>query len=245
VNDHDRFLGHLSSDALDDADRAHATGCRECRALLPVETAAVPSPTLDAIHARALEALRATPLRPWRREAALLAGLNAVVAVAATLLLGSARWHASDDRARMAATGALLFGTLTLGEMAALDPRRRHSVLFLALAFLLPVGLLLSGHGWTSPLTVAGAMPCAITIALTALVPLVATLFVLRRMAFDGRRAAALALAAGATGLFGLHWHCLDGSALHLLGFHALPWLSLAVLVVALRRLLPTESHVP
>ncbi len=31
-------------------------------------------------------------------------------------------------------------------------------------------------------------------------------------MAFDGRRTAALALASGATGLFGLHWHCMDGT---------------------------------
>ena len=52
-------------------------------------------------------------------------------------------------------------------------------------------------------------------------------------------------LASGATGLFALHWHCMDGTALHLIGFHALPWLSLAAVAVALRRLLPTQSHVP
>ena len=89
------------------------------------------------------------------------------------------------------------------------------------------------------------AWPCALNVALISLLPLAATLLLLRQMAFDGRRAAAVALASGATGLFALHWHCMDGAAVHLLAFHALPWLSLAAVAVALRKLLPTRSHVP
>lgn len=245
MNAHDRCLAHLSADALDEADRSHATGCPECRPLLPGVGEVAAAPALGPIHARALEAMRTSPVRPWWRDAALLAGLNAVVAVAATLLLGGARWGASGDRGRLALVGVLLFGTLTLGGMAALAPRRRHSPFFLLLAFLLPLGLVLSGHGLVCPQSVSQALPCAITVALTALLPLAAALLVLRRMAFDGRRAAALALASGATGLFALHWHCVDGTAFHLVAFHALPWLSLAAVVVALRRLLPTDSHVP
>lgn len=246
MNLHQRFLAHLSADTLDDADRSHAAGCRECKPLLPGDGAVTPAPALETIHARALEAMRTSPVRPWRRDAVLLAGLNAGVALAAMAVLGGARWRASDaDRGRLALVGLLLFGTLTLGEMAALAPRRRHSPFFLLLAFLLPLGLILCGHGLMSPQSVSEALPCAITVALTALLPLAATLLILRRMAFDGPRAAALALASGATGLFALHWHCMDGAALHLVAFHALPWLSLAAVVVALRRLLSTDSHVP
>jgi len=141
--------------------------------------------------------------------------------------------------------GVLLFGTLTLGGMAALAPRRRHSLLFLTLGLLLPVGLLLAGDGLFSPLSPIEALPCALNVALIAVIPLTATLVLLRHMAFDGRRAAAVALASGATGLFALHWHCMDATAMHLIGFHVLPWLSLAAVAVALRRLLPTQSHVP
>ena len=246
MNAHQRFVDHLSADALDEADRSHAAGCPECRPLLPDPRESTAPPSLEAIHARSLEALRTTSVRPWRRDAWLLAGLNAAVAVGATAVLGGARWRASTDaRPRLALVGVLLFGTLTLGGMAALAPRRRHSLLFLVLALLLPLGLMFAGQGLMSPLSAMQALPCALNIILIALLPLAATLLLLRRMAFDGRRTAALALASGATGLFGLHWHCMDGTALHLLGFHALPWLSLAAVAVALRRLLPTQSHVP
>jgi hypothetical protein len=246
VNPHDRFLEHLSTDALDEADRSHAAGCPVCRPLLPGDGEGAPAPALDSLHQRALEALRSSPVRPWRRDAVLLAGLNACVALGATAILGAVRWNASGDaRPRLALVGVLLFATLTLGGMAALAPRRRHGWLFLLLALLLPLGLVIAGQGLASPLSVTEAFPCALNIALIALLPLATSLLLLRRMAFDGRRVAALALASGATGLFALHWHCLDGAAMHLLTFHALPWLSLAAVAVALRRLLPTQSHVP
>jgi hypothetical protein len=246
VNAHQRFVAHLATDALDEADRSHAAGCPECRPLLPGDGASTSPASLEAIHARSLEALRAAPVRPWWRDALLLAALNAVVAVSATALLGAARWRVSTDaRLRLALVGVLLFGTLTLGGMAALAPRRRHSLLFLLLAFLLPAGLLLAGHGLLSPLSAMDALPGALNVLLIGLVPVAATLLLLRHMAYDGRRAAAVALASGATGLFALHWHCIDGTALHLIGFHALPWLSLAAVAVAIRRLLPTQNHVP
>ena len=246
MSPHQRFVEHLSADALDATDRAHAAECPECRPLLPREALSTTPVSLEAIHARSVEALRSTPVRPWRRDALLLAGVNAVVAVGATAALGEARWRVSTDaRPRLLLVGALLFGTLTLGGMAALAPRRRHSLLYLVLALLLPVGLVFAGDGVMSPLSTMQALPCALNVVVIALLPLGAALLLLRRMAFDGRRAAALALASGATGLFALHWHCMDGTALHLLGFHALPWLSLAAVAVGLRRLLPTESHVP
>ena len=64
-------------------------------------------------------------------------------------------------------------------------------------------------------------------------------------MALDAARTGALRVSAAATGLFALHWHCTDGSASHLMLYHALPWLALALLAIPLRRALPTENHVP
>src|SRR5262249_58017520 len=124
--------------------------------------------------------VRRSRARPWWRDGLLLAGLTAVVAVGATAALGASRWNAATDgRPRLALVGALLFGTLTLGGMAALSPRRRHSLLFLVLAILLPLGLVFAGHGVISPLSTAQALPCALNVALISLLPLAATLFLL------------------------------------------------------------------
>ena len=93
--------------------------------------------------------------------------------------------------------------------------------------------------------TMRTALPCLVTVVLTAVIPLAVGVALLRGMALDAARTAALALSAAATGLFALHWHCTDGSASHLMAYHAFPWLALALLAIPLRRALPTESHVP
>src|SRR5262249_22800578 len=82
-NAHQRFLAHLAADTLDDADRSHAAECRGCGALLPRSEESSPPAALEPIRARALEALRTSPVRPWWQDALLLAGLNAVVALGA------------------------------------------------------------------------------------------------------------------------------------------------------------------
>jgi hypothetical protein len=82
-------------------------------------------------------------------------------------------------------------------------------------------------------------------VVLTAVVPLAVGLALLRGMALGAARTVALALSAAATGLFALHWHCTDGSGPHLMGYHVLPWLAVALLAIPLRRAQPTNSHVP
>ena len=108
-----------------------------------------------------------------------------------------------------------------------------------------PALLVVSGNGMHTRTTVQGALPCLVTVVLTAVIPLAVGLALLRGMALDAARTGALALSAAATGLFALHWHCTDGSASHLMLYHALPWLALALLAIPLRRALPTENHVP
>jgi hypothetical protein len=115
----------------------------------------------------------------------------------------------------------------------------------LALLLVVPVLLVLSGNGVHTATTMRSALPCSVTVILTAVIPLAVGLALLRGMAFDAARTAALALSAAATGLFALQWSCTDGSASHLMTYHALPWLALVCLAIPLRRALSTQSHVP
>jgi hypothetical protein len=228
VNDCDRFLGALASDELDDASRTHARGCTRCRPLLPAESPdeGASAASLEPVRARALEALRTTPLRPWTRDAARIALLQGAVAMVVAVMLGDRNWSSPmAHHLALAVVGAVLLAVVTLGSVLALAPGRRWTRWILVL---IPV-----------------VLPCLVTVVLTAVVPLAVGLALLRGMALDAPRTVALALSAGATGLFALHWHCTDGSASHLMAYHALPWVALALLAVPLRRALPTESHVP
>jgi len=244
----DRFFEALASDRLDDSAREHARGCQVCSPLLPGDRPpdSPPGPTLEAVRSRALEALRTTPLRPWARDAVRIAFLQAAVAVGVSVLLGARNWSSPLARhMALAAVGAVLLVVVTLGSVLALAPGRRGPRWMLVLIPVVPALLVLSGNGMHTATTVRSAIPCLVTVVLTAVIPLSVGLALLRGMALDGARTAALALSAAATGLFALHWHCTDGSASHLMVYHALPWVALALLAIPLRRALPTENHVP
>ena len=244
----DRFFEALASDRLDESTRAHAAGCAICRPLLPGEAPADPgsSASLEAVRGRALEALRSTPLRPWKREAARFALLQAAVALVVSGMLGARNWTSPmAHHLALALVGAVLLVAVTLGSVLALAPGRRRARWLLLLIPVVPALLIVSGNGVHTISTVQGALPCLVTVVLTAVIPLGVGLALLRGMALDAARTGALGLSAGATGLFALHWHCTDGSASHLMLYHALPWVALGLLAIPLRRALPTESHVP
>jgi len=248
MSDCDRFLEALASDQLDDAARAHAASCPICRPLLPGDTPpdAGSTASLEQGRARALEALRTTPLRPWTRDAARFALLQGAVAVVVSGMLGARNWSSPmAHHLALAVVGAILLVVVTLGSVLALAPGRRWARWMLLLIPVVPALLIVSGNGVHTATTVQSALPCLVTVVLTAVIPLAVGLALLRGMALDGARAGALGLSAGATGLFALQWHCTDGSASHLMLYHALPWLALGLLAVPLRRALPTENHVP
>jgi len=244
----DRFFEALVSDRLDDAARAHAASCPVCRPLRPGEAAPDPASaaSLAEVHGRALEALRTSPLRPWTRDAARIALLQAAVALGVTVLLGMRNWSSPmAHHLALAAVGAVLLVIATLGSVVALAPGRWSPRWMLLLIPVVPALLVFSGNGMHTRPTVQGALPCLLTVVLTAVIPLAVGLALLRGMALDAARTGALALSAAATGLFALHWHCTDGSPSHLMLYHALPWVALALLAIPLRRALPTENHVP
>jgi hypothetical protein len=248
MNDCDRFLEALASDRLDDASRSHARGCAACGPLLPEEPPdeAGSAASLESVRARALEALRTTPLRPWTRDAARIALLQGAMALGVALLLGDKNWRSPmAHHLALAVVGAALLAVVTLGSVLALAPGRRWTRWMLVLIPVVPALLVLSGNGVHTHTTMRTALPCLVTVVLTAVVPLAVGLALLRGMALDAPRTIALALSAGATGLFALQWHCTDGTVSHLMAYHALPWVALALLAVPLRRALPTESHVP
>lgn len=248
MNECDAFLDALASDRLEAAHRTHARTCPVCAPLLPEASGAV-SPaalSLDEVHRRALQALRTTPARPWARDAAMLALLQGAIALGVTVTLGTGNWNSPGaHRTALALVGAALLGTVTLGSILALAPGRRRPRALLWLVPVVPLLLVLSGNGVHTATTMGAALPCALTVVLTAVVPLAVGLALLRGMALDAARTVALALCAAATGLFALHWHCRDGSGAHLLAYHALPWVALALLAIPIRRALPTRSHVP
>jgi hypothetical protein len=245
----DTFAQHLESDSLAAADRAHAEECGLCRALLPEpysEAAGPSSDSLERVRGAVLEAARTAPGRPWWRDGALLAAVNAVTALVAAVIVGTANWDSpTAHRPGLAAVGLLLLLSLTLGAMAALDPERRRGQALLWLALLIPIALVLAGNGIAAARTFGEALPCAVVVCLSAGVPVVVGLICLRGMALDGRRAMAVGLTGAAAGLFALNLGCGDGSAHHLLGFHVLPWLLVTGLLVLIRRRLPTLSQVP
>jgi len=248
MSDCDRFLEALSSDDLDAGHRAHARTCPVCRLLLPVEGGETPTsgPALEALHLRALETLRTTPARPWTRDAGRLALLQAAVALAVATALGFSNWAwPGAHRAALVVAGAFLLALVTVGSVVALAPGRRRPRMLLLLAPIVPLLLLLSGNGVHTANTLRSEMGCLLTVLLTAVVPLAVGLALLRGMALDAPRTAALGLSAASTGLFVLEWHCTDGSGPHLLCFHALPWLAVGLLAIPLRRVVPTTSHVP
>jgi hypothetical protein len=245
----ERFAQHLESEALEAADRAHAEECRLCRALQPElsdEGHGPVSPALERIRTAALEAARRAPVRPWWRDGWLLAGVNGATALVSSAVLGSANWRSPTAHPlRLAASGFLLALSLTLGAVAALVPDRHRARALLWLAVVIPAALVLAGNGIATVQTFGVAMHCALWVCLSAVVPVITGLVLLRRMALDGRRALAVGLTGAAAGLFALNLGCSDGSVQHLLVFHTLPWLLVAGALLLVRRRLSTLSQVP
>ena len=91
----------------------------------------------------------------------------------------------------------------------------------------------------------AGLMGCMVTEVVLSVPPLILTLVLLVRSAFQPVRALAAGLSAAGVSLFVLHLHCPDGSATHLALGHVLPWLVLAGVVLLVRSKLPTRSYAP
>jgi hypothetical protein len=235
---------------------AHADGCAGCRALLEgfdaLEALPAPgaAPDLGPVRAVALEELAAHPkATPWTSEAWKLGGLYAGLVALVTLVF------AGKDLLRNTAPLGVVVGLAVLLLLAmggalrvALAPARRLGWLGVGTGAVGVVLLVvLGGSGLANPNRgfLEGCASCVRTSVLFSLLPLVAALGLLRRMAFHAIRAVAAGLAAGAVGLILVHVHCSDGSPEHLAAAHVGPWLVMGALALWVRSRLRTTQHAP
>jgi hypothetical protein len=226
---------------------AHAKRCEECgpaRAAWDAmgRSSPQPGPSLEPARAAALKELTSVPVaRRWWLDALGLSGVNVAVALTAGGLM---RWNQSQHASALGAwgIGAGLLAVSVLGAWSALRPgsrRGRLATVGLAIGVALAAGL---GGSGTGP--EAGARCAAFEVGL-ALAPLAIALWATSAFAFDATRAAVAGASAAATGLLVLHLHCPNGTAAHLGGFHVLPAVAVAAVLVLARRMVPSRSHAP
>lgn len=242
MSPHQKFVDHLAAGTLDADDASHALGCPACAALLPDGV-----PDVDGLRSSWLEAAHrelARPVRPWWALAAGLAGANALLAAAAVATLEPWNWDGSrSGHGRLLGATALLAALVTVGALLALAPRQRWLRGVLGLAALAPVGVLLTTGGVATHPFLAGAHCLWTAVSLSA-VPLAGGLFLLTRVAYSPLRALVVGLTCAGVGLLVLQLHC-DGTQVHVLAFHLLPWVALGAATVLVRRRLPTSSYAP
>ncbi|MET0403498.1 MAG: NrsF family protein [Cystobacter sp.] len=238
---------------------AHVAGCAGCRALLegfdaleslPLPEAAPRAPDLEPVRAAALDALAAQPqATPWTSDVWTLGGLYTGL-MALVMLVFSAKDLLCNTAPLGVVVGLAVLLLLSMGSAlwVAFAPGRRLGWLGVGTSAVgLAVLVVLGGSGLPNPSRgfVEGCLSCVRTGSLFSLLPLAATLGMLRHMAFQAIRAVAAGLAAGAVGLFLLHVHCPDGSPGHLAVSHVGPWLVLGALAPWVRARLRTTLHAP
>ena len=240
----------LSADASADA-LAHAKTCPECgparAAWVGMGTLAPPTPeALAAARKLALDELTEHPrARAWWVDALVLFAVNLGVA---TVALSLVSWNQVQHDSPLMRWGvaAGLLALIAVGSWSAIQPGvpvARLSTLAFAALLMMWAGLSGSGVGPSGPLL--DGKGCAGMEALFAVLPLGVALWVTSRFAFDTGRALVGGASVGATGALVLHLHCANGTTAHLMLFHVVPWLLLAVATLAVRRLLPSRSWAP
>ncbi len=244
----DALLGRLSEDRLTQTDREHAAGCASCGPLLPRD-AAPPEPDaseIQRIRARLHAELPRSPVRPWHREAWLLAAVNAAVVAALVIQRGPVGWQVSTTPVVFrVVVAAVLAAFCTLGAWLALAPGGRWPRQLLGLSWLIPIGVLVAGDRVPRLSDVGASLPCTLTVLGASVLPMCVALLAMRHSAPDVGRSLAVGSVAGLAGVAALDVTCPDGSWRHILGFHLLPWAVLVLAAVAIRRRLPTWSWAP
>ncbi len=231
---------------------AHLSGCDHCRSVFSafdaLSRAAPPklSPERSAVAKSELAKVAGDPSPPWWREAAMVAGLNALILVAGLWMLGGARLANAAPLPVVWTIGIALAFLAFAGPIISLAPRRRplRNGLLIALP-LVAVAISFGGSGVDPGGNLIRAGICLAVEVLFSAAPIAFSLWALTHAAFQPRRVVIGAMSAGAVGLLILHVHCHIGSVSHLLGFHVLPWLALVAVAVMIRSRLPSRSFAP
>lgn len=208
---------------------------------------------LERMRQLALAELTQAPVpRPWWRDAALLGGINVVVALVCTVALGAKGLVLNLSPGAVVAAVALpVVVVLLFGAVISVMPRRRGRSLASGLSALVALGagalLIVTGSGFDEPQRDfwAVGLTCLAIEVIISLVPVATAVVVLCGFAHNPWRMFVGGLAAGAAGIFALHLHCPIGTWLHLAAFHVLPWLLVAAGAVLVRGRMRSRSFAP
>ncbi len=242
---HQRLVAHLAEGALDSEDRAHASRCRACAVLLSEGAEDVLPPSVEAAWLSAAHRELSQPTRPWWLWALWLGVANGLLALGAVFVLQP--WNGRESasgRGLLLATTLVLAALASAGAVLALAPRRRWLWGLWAVAAVAPVAVLASAGGRAATHPFFAGVHCVWTAVSVSVLPLAGGAWLLTRVAYSPLRALAVGLVSAGVGLLVLQLHC-DGSRLHVLVFHLLPWCAIGAGAVLLRRALPTRSFAP
>jgi hypothetical protein len=230
----------------------HVAGCESCRKAHAVGS------TLGAAQSRMDEqrlaqmraALNAEAQVPggsqWRRWAAALMALEAAACLA-SWATGSRDAIADLSPLSFWALAGLCAAVVFAGTWLALAPARQGATRW-ALGFGLLAALLvgaMSSESVPPGMFWASAIPCGPMEALISLAPAALALFILTASAPRFDRSLLAGLAAGAVGIFFLHFHCSLRASAHLFAFHVAPWLAIAFAVAGIRARLRSRTFAP
>jgi hypothetical protein len=143
-------------------------------------------------------------------------------------------------------TAVLLFLVIVLGGVLSVRPKGRLALQgIVGLSSLTIVSLLLAASGKGGGVDFLADADCALAELGIALLPSIATVFVLRKFAYQRLRTIAGAIAASATGVLVLHFSCQNGELRHLVSFHLAPGALITILLVLVRSRVKSQSFVP
>lgn len=204
------------------------------------------SDDLERIRQELLAEVRRTPPpATWTAEATTLVLVNVGVCAGVLLSVGVTQTqHASLALRWLGA--AMLAAVLVGGAWAAVKPRAtllQRAVIVVAAASVPVLLAAASGRGSGRPFLDDWA--CSAAEVGIALVPGLVTMRILSRFAASGRRTLVGALGASATGLLVLHVACHIGEASHILAFHVAPAVLVALVIVATRARLRSQTYAP
>ncbi|MCU0687002.1 MAG: NrsF family protein [Polyangiaceae bacterium] len=199
---------------------------------------------LHPVREAVLASLKKAPVvRPWPVDAARVLLLN--LGVSAFFVAGWALSQPAALAPRWVSAG-LLLALVACGSVAAVRPGGSRAQLgVLGLAAAAAAGLLLTATGRGADLPWLADADCALAEIGVALVPALATALALRRFSYRPLRALIGGLAAGATGVLVLDLTCEIDAVSHVLAFHLAPCAVVALVFVAVRSKLRSQTFAP
>jgi hypothetical protein len=184
-----------------------------------------------------------TVAKRWSHEALTLISLNLALATGIAIVWSRAL---NEQLALRWSSACLLSSIIALASIAAVIPHARGLRQAALFASVLGILVLCGLGGFGSAIHVYCESPsCAPGELAISLLPGIATILILRRFAYQPKRAVAGGLAAGATGLLALDLTCALRNVAHVALFHVLPCAFVILAIAEVRRRLPSRTHVP